>query len=170
MIPSRVWRAVLAVMCVVALAALNAFVESWLWVRVLIGALLGAALVSEMLLPRARRGWGRTADEFWHHVDGEIQRARRHERALVLVRWPVSDQFDRDTLHEFRAQLRRHDDACDIGAHHFMLLTEFGSAKATMVLERVGLPLDLPGLVVAEFPVDGLTVDGLLTAFRPVTP
>jgi hypothetical protein len=162
------WRVPLALACIVAVALLNEWLQSPRVVRLAVGALLGLAIASEILLPRAARGWSDTAHQFWRRVDGEIHRARRHHRTLLLVRWTVVSEGADSSIESIRAGLRSHDNVATIGTYRYLMLAEVDVRHTRSVLDRLGVPVDDPSLAVSSFPADGLTVDGLLEGFHPL--
>ncbi|MEI8238681.1 MAG: hypothetical protein WCI22_04615, partial [Actinomycetota bacterium] len=143
----------------------NEWLESYTWSRMAIGGVLGLALATEVVLPRGRRGWGIDADTFWQHLNTEIHRARRHDRSLLLVRWTPTDQNEPRVLDDVSSQLRSHDAVCFIGSHRYLLLAEVDASHTRAVLDRLGVPIDeLSRTMIAEYPTDGLSVDGLVGA------
>jgi hypothetical protein len=102
----------------------------------------------------------------------ELERGRRHEHPLSVVRVPVGD--DRLDLDALRGQLRTIDSAVADGDSVYLVLPGADAAAAEGCIER--LATTMPGSFVARtarhasFPDDGVTIAGLLAVLRGAPP
>lgn len=107
----------------------------------------------------------------WHHFAVELDRARRHERPLAVIRIsPPADtsRSEADRKRELARQLRSVDRAWIDGDDIYILLPESDSAAGQAMLSRIGrLGSSWVGEArMAAFPDDGITTAALLAALR----
>lgn len=120
-------------------------------------------------LPRTdgSRYRGLASDAPWAGLHAELMRSRRHERPFVLLAVPAEARQQQLTR-----LLRATDAAWADRGSCYILLAECTKAEAVRFLTRAReyFPAAFADGAVrwASFPVDGLTVDGLLEALSPV--
>lgn len=131
-----------------------------------IAAIFGGAVL--WLAGRADRAAGSTGKSGWQAFKVELERSRRHERPLVLVRLPAAGTQD-SGLDERHASITGHLRSSDLlwvdGTDLFALFTDtdaLGAAAAVARLRHLG-----PDLVgesfAAAFPADGVTTGALVS-------
>lgn len=143
------------------------------WVAVVAGSVLVVGLLV----------WGRDRsrdvpaehETAWTEFRRELRRARRHRRALTLMRIPgkngAASTSTRDLSDRIGARLRLIDRAWVHDGSIYVMLPESSRAAASVAAERL-MTLD-PGLAldevrVASFPDDGLTSGALIAAVHDV--
>lgn len=89
-----------------------------------------------------------------------LARCRRFERPLTLVR--IGGPIDPVTQRTIADAVRLTDEVCHEADASYVLMPEESVIGATAWVRRLAETVDLPTVAVAQFPVDGLTVDGLL--------
>ncbi len=89
-----------------------------------------------------------------------LVRCRRWERPLTLVR--IDGPLDEATRASVDEAVRTTDEVCHEPEATYVVMPEESVIGATVWAHRLVENADLPTLGVAQFPVDGLTVDGLL--------
>lgn len=143
-----------------------------LWLTVVAGGALAVVLLVRAWEPRrdVRRG----DETAWTEFRRELRRARRHRRALTLVRIPhrgsdaaAASRDLRDLTDRIGAGLRLIDRAWVDNGNIYVMLPESSRADASVAVERL-MTLD-PNLSpddvrVASFPDDGLTSGALIAA------
>lgn len=88
-----------------------------------------------------------------------LVRCRRFERPLALVRIGVVDSGARGAIVD---QVRTTDEVCHDAEATYVLMPEESEIGAMAWIARLRRTLALPDIAIAQFPVDGLTVDALL--------
>lgn len=151
-----------------------------LWVT---SVMLVVALASGLALVVARRRSRATDSEdldFWASLDHELERARRYEHPVALVRLTTSEPqgFGADDIVRLRSFLRSSDRMSVTSHDAIVLAPETDSAGATHLVGRLrdGLGGFATTTRVAGFPEDALTRHALVRSItgepprRPVRP
>lgn len=142
-----------------------------LWMSVVAGGALAVLLLGRAWEPR--RDIRRGDETAWTEFRRELRRARRHQRALTLVRIPhpgsdaAASRDLRDLTDRIGAGLRLIDRAWVDNGSIYVMLPESSRADASVAVERLTSldPSLSPDEVrIASFPDDGLTSGALIAA------
>lgn len=142
-----------------------------LWMTVVAGGALAVVLLGRTWEPS--RDIRRGDETAWTEFRRELRRARRHRRALTLVRIPHRDSDAaasrdlRDLTDRIGAGLRLIDRAWVDNGNIYVMLPESSRAAASVAVERLmtlDSNLSADDVRVASFPDDGLTSGALIAA------
>ena len=138
----------------------------------IVGGLLFAAAIALWLLGRGREAEATTeSEQGWEAIELELSRSRRMERTFSLARATLVAHPTTAARSSLLATMRgstRDIDACWWSGRHLLILLSETPRWGAMGLVR-RLQRELPHAAVwtiAEYPVDGLTLEALLASLE----